>query len=191
VVRGRQILLGKGARRLKFQPIELPGAFVITPEPHRDERGLFARIWCSREFEEHGLDPRLVQCSLSFNPVKGTLRGLHYQVEPHAEAKCIRCTRGSIYDVIVDLRTTSPTFKQWRSFELTADNRLALYVPEGMAHGFQTLAPDTEVMYHMSEFHHPDSARGVRWDDPAFGIAWPPDERTMSDRDRQYPDFDQ
>lgn len=176
---------------MKFQPIELLGAFVITPEPHRDERGWFARIWCTREFEEHGLDPRLVQCSLSFNPVKGTLRGLHYQVEPHAEAKCVRCTRGAIYDVILDLRATSPTFKQWRSFELTADNRLALYLPEGMAHGFQTLVPDTEVMYHMSEFYHPESARGVRWDDPAFGIAWPPDQRTMSDRDRLFPDFDQ
>lgn len=176
---------------MKFQPTELLGAFVITPEPHRDERGLFARIWCAREFEENGLDPRLAQCSLSFNPIKGTLRGLHYQVEPHAEAKCVRCTRGAIYDVILDLRATSPTFKQWRSFELTADNRLALYLPEGMAHGFQTLVPDTEVMYHMSEFYHPESARGVRWDDPAFGIAWPPDQRTMSDRDRLFPDFDQ
>jgi len=176
---------------VKFQPTELLGAFVITPEPHRDERGLFARIWCAREFEENGLDPRLAQCSVSFNPIKGTLRGLHYQVEPHAEAKCVRCTRGAIYDVILDLRATSPTFKQWRSFELTADNRLALYLPEGMAHGFQTLVPDTEVMYHMSEFYHPESARGVRWDDPAFGIAWPPDQRTMSDRDRLFPDFDQ
>lgn len=176
---------------MKFQPTELLGAFVITPEPHRDERGLFARIWCAREFEENGLDPRLAQCSVSFNPIKGTLRGLHYQVEPHAEAKCVRCTRGAIYDVILDLRATSPTFKQWRSFELTADNRLALYLPEGMAHGFQTLVPDTEVMYHMSEFYHPESARGVRWDDPAFGIAWPPDQRTMSDRDRLFPDFDQ
>lgn len=176
---------------MKFQPTELLGAFVITPEPHRDERGLFARIWCAREFEENGLDPRLAQCSLSFNPIKGTLRGLHYQVEPHAEAKCVRCTRGAIYDVILDLRATSPTFKQWRSFELTADNRLALYLPEGMAHGFQTLVPDTEVMYHMSEFYHPESARGVRWDDPAFGIAWPSDQRTMSDRDRLFPDFDQ
>jgi len=176
---------------VKFQPTELLGAFVITPEPHRDERGLFARIWCAREFEENGLDPRLAQCSVSFNPIKGTLRGLHYQVEPHAEAKCVRCTRGAIYDVILDLRSTTPTFEQWLSFELTADNRLALYLPEGMAHGFQTLVPDTEVMYHMSEFYHPESARGVRWDDPAFGIAWPPDQRTMSDRDRLFPDFDQ
>ena len=137
----------------------------------------------------HGLDPRLVQCNISFNRKRGTLRGMHYQAAPHGEAKLIRCTRGAIYDVIVDLHRDSPAFKKWVAAELTAENRSMLFVPEGLAHGFQTLEDDTEVFYQMSEFYHPESARGVRWDDPAFGIRWPLAQPIMSDKDRGYEDF--
>ncbi len=173
-----------------FLETSLPGAFVIEPERLEDARGFFARTWCAREAEKHGLAPRLVQCSVSFNARKGTLRGLHYQIAPHEEAKVVRCTRGSIYDVILDLRPTSATFKHHVAVVLSADNRRALYVPEGYAHGFQTLEDDTEVFYQMSEYYAPQATRGVRWDDAAFGIAWPPEgERVMSDRDRSYPDF--
>jgi dTDP-4-dehydrorhamnose 3,5-epimerase len=172
-----------------FVPTALPDAFVIEPERREDQRGFFARTWCAREFEARGLNPRLVQCSVSFNKRKGTLRGMHYQVAPHQEAKLVRCTMGAIHDVIIDLRPTSPTYKQHVAVRLTAENRRMLYVPEGVAHGFQTLADDTEVFYQMSEFHSPEHARGVRWDDPVFAIAWPPDERIINDRDRGYPDF--
>lgn len=176
---------------MRFTPTPLPGAFVIDAEPVEDERGSFARTWCAREMEAHGLDPRLVQASVSFNRLAGTLRGMHWQAEPHGEAKVVRCTRGRIHDVILDLRPSSPSFRRWFAAELTADNRRALYVPPGVAHGFQTLEDASEVLYQMSEFHHPGSARGVRWDDPAFGIAWPPAERrTISARDLGYADFD-
>jgi dTDP-4-dehydrorhamnose 3,5-epimerase len=163
--------------------------FRIEPEKRQDERGFFARTWCRDEFAEHGLDSRLVQCSVSFNAKRGTLRGLHYQAAPHAEAKLVRCTRGAIYDVAVDLRPDSPTFLRHAAAVLSADNYAMLYIPEGCAHGFQTLAEASEVVYQMSEFYRPESARGVRWDDPAFAIAWPPDQRTIAERDRQYPDF--
>jgi dTDP-4-dehydrorhamnose 3,5-epimerase len=172
-----------------FTETGVPGAFVVEPELLRDERGFFARIWCAREFAEHGLNPRLVQCSVSVSERKGTLRGLHYQAPPHAEAKLVRCTRGAIWDVIVDLREDSPAFLGHVAMELSAENRRMLYVPEGVAHGFQTLEDGSEVAYQMSAFHAPSHGRGVRWDDPAFAIAWPPGERIISDRDRAYPDF--
>lgn len=162
---------------------------MIEPERLEDERGFFARAWCQREFESHGLSPRLVQCDISFNTKKGTLRGMHYQVAPHEEAKLVRCTMGAIYDVIINLRPDLPTFKQWVAVELTANNRRMLYVPEGFAHGFQTLVDHTEVSYQMTEFYHPESARGVRWDDPAFAIEWPLADPILSEKDRTYPDF--
>jgi dTDP-4-dehydrorhamnose 3,5-epimerase len=172
-----------------FVPTALPGAFVVEPERREDQRGFFARTWCAREFEAHGLNPRLAQCSVSFSKRKGTLRGMHYQVAPYQEAKLVRCTMGAIHDVIIDLRPTSPAYKQHLAVVLTAENRRMLYVPEGFAHGFQTLADDTEVFYQMSEFYSPDHARGIRWDDPAFALVWPPDDRIIIDRDQSYPDF--
>jgi dTDP-4-dehydrorhamnose 3,5-epimerase len=167
----------------------LSGAFVIDPEPQEDARGLFARTWCQRELEASGLDTRMAQCSTSFNKRKGTLRGLHYQVAPAAETKIVRCTRGSLYDVVVDLRPSSPTFLGHVGIVLTADNRKMVYVPSGCAHGFQTLEDDTEIFYQISEFWAPEHARGVRWDDPLLAIAWPQDQRTIIERDRNYPDF--
>jgi dTDP-4-dehydrorhamnose 3,5-epimerase len=172
-----------------FVPTRLAGAYVIEPERREDERGFFARTWCSRAFEAQGLNPNLVQCSVSFNRRKGTLRGMHYQAAPYAEAKLVRCTRGAAYDVIVDLRPDSGTFRRWVAVELTEENRRAVYAPEGCAHGFQTLVDGCELFYQMSESFRPDLARGVRWDDPAFGIEWPPGPRILSDRDRTYPDF--
>jgi dTDP-4-dehydrorhamnose 3,5-epimerase len=169
-----------------FTETKLKGAFVIDIEPREDERGFFARSWCEDEFKEHGLNPRLAQCNISFNKKRGTLRGMHYQIEPFPEAKVVRCTMGAIYDVILDLRPESPTFKQWFAVELTAENRRALYVPEGFAHGFQTLVDNTEVFYQMSEFHHPECARGVRWDDLAFGIEWPVAISRISKADEKY-----
>ncbi len=172
-----------------FIPTRLAGAFILEPEKQEDDRGFFARTWCQRELEAHGLNPRLVQCSISFNKKKGTLRGLHFQSAPHEEAKLVRCTMGAIYDVILDLRGHSPTFKEHVAVVLSAENRKMLYVPEGLAHGFQTLEDHTEVFYQMSEFYVPASAGGVRWDDPAFGIQWPAADRIISERDRSYPDF--
>ena len=172
-----------------FVETKLKGAFVVEPERKEDERGFFARTWCQQEFEQHGLNPHLVQCSLSYNPKKGALRGMHYQIAPYAEAKLVRCTMGAIYDVILDLRPASGTFKKWIAVELTAENRKALYIPEGFAHGFQTLTNATEVLYMMSEFFHPECARGVCWDDAAFAISWPPGPRIISPKDQQYPDF--
>lgn len=173
-----------------FIETPLKDAFILEPERIEDERGFFARTWCQREFKERGLNSNLVQCNLSFNHKKGTLRGMHYQVKPHEEAKLVRCTKGSIYDVIIDIRPDSPTFKQWIAAELTVENRKMLYIPEGFAHGFQTLEDKTEVFYQMSEFYASDCAKGVRWNDPVFGIEWPvADERIISQRDLQYPDF--
>jgi dTDP-4-dehydrorhamnose 3,5-epimerase len=174
---------------MDYHETKLPGVLEIRIAPQQDDRGFFARTWCQTEFEEHGLSSRLVQCSLSFSTQKGTLRGIHYQLAPHAEIKVVRCTRGSIYDVVVDLRVDSPTFKNWIAVVLTSENRNMLYVPEGCAHGFLTLEDHTEVFYQMSESYHAESARGVRWDDPAFGIAWPENVRVISERDRTYPDF--
>jgi dTDP-4-dehydrorhamnose 3,5-epimerase len=170
-----------------FVETKLKGAFIIEPERLEDERGFFARMCCQREFEARGLNPRLVQCSISFNRKKGTLRGMHYQVAPHAEAKLVRCTMGAVHDVILDLRQDSTTFKQWVAVKLTPENRSMLFIPEGLAHGFQTLEDNTEVFYQMSEFYHPERERGVRWDDPAFRIEWPLDEKpVLSEKDRRY-----
>lgn len=174
---------------MKFSTTALAGAYIIDIEPVTDERGFFAKSWCRREFEKYGLNSNLAQCGISFNKKRGTLRGMHHQAKPHEEAKVVRCTRGAVYDVIVDLHSESPTFKQWIAVELNAENRRMLYIPPGFAHGFQSLMDDTEVFYQISEFYHPDFARGVRWDDPAFGIQWPPAERIISDKDRQYQDF--
>lgn len=167
----------------------MKGAFLIQLEPKQDSRGFFARTFCQREFAEHGLDAQVAQCNVSFNPRKGTLRGMHYQAKPYEEAKVVRCTMGRIYDVIIDLRRESPTFKKSFGVELTAQDRNMLYVPRGFGHGFQTLENDAEIFYQISEFYSPDHERGVRWNDPAFGIEWPPDERIISERDQNYPDF--
>ena len=174
-----------------FVETDLPDAFVVELERRADDRGFFARAWCRREFEGHGLSGRISQCNLSFNYRAGTLRGLHYQVAPSEEAKLIRCTRGAIYDVIVDLRPRSPTFRRWIGVELTPENGRALYVPEGFAHGYQTLVDETETLYQVSDFYAPDAERGLRWDDPAFGIAWPETaQRIISAKDRTWPDFE-
>jgi dTDP-4-dehydrorhamnose 3,5-epimerase len=172
-----------------FAETGLPGAMVVEPECHVDERGMFARIWCAKEFAEHGLNSRLVQCSTSFNNRKGTLRGMHFQKAPHEEAKLVRCTRGAIYDVIVDLRPDSLTYLQHLAIELTQDNRKMLYIPEGCAHGFQTLADGSEVHYQISEYYSPESSAGFRWNDATFGINWPLGVSVISHRDRNYSDF--
>jgi dTDP-4-dehydrorhamnose 3,5-epimerase len=175
--------------RVKFVPTALSGAVVVEPECLADERGFFARTWCAREFEAHGLKDVIAQCSISFNRRKGTLRGLHYQTPPREEAKLVRCTMGAIYDVVVDLRPSSPTYLKHAAIELTQDNRKMLYVPEGCAHGFQTLVDGTEVAYQMSEYYSPDCSTGHRWNDPAFGIDWPLAVSVISQRDSSYPDF--
>jgi len=172
-----------------FHETAIEGVWVVEPERLEDERGFFARTWDTREFAHRGLNGRLVQCSISYNGRRGTLRGLHYQAAPHEEAKLVRCTAGAVYDVAVDLRVGSRTQCRWVGVELSAQNRLALYVPEGCAHGFLTLADDTEVAYQMSDFYAPDSSRGVRHDDPAFAIDWPGDVVVVNERDRSYPDF--
>lgn len=174
---------------MRFRETALAGAYLIETEPHTDARGFFARVWCAREFAQHGLLAPPVQSSVSFNRRKGTLRGLHYQVPPSREAKLVRCTAGAIYDVIVDLRPKSQTHLQHIGVTLSGENHSSLYIPPGLAHGFQTLADDTEVVYMMTDFYAPELARGVRWDDPAFGIVWPPDERTIAQRDLDYADF--
>ena len=172
-----------------FQPTPIRGACVVRPVMMSDERGFFARTWCRREFAEHGIDREVVQCGLSHNPRRGTLRGMHYQVAPHAEAKLVRCTRGSLHDVIIDLRPDSPSFRRHFGLELNAEERIALFVPEGCAHGYLTLEDDTEVSYQMSADYDPPSARGVRWDDPAFGLVWPGPVLVIAERDRTYPDY--
>ena len=174
---------------MNFFPTKLSGVFEVGIEPHADNRGFFARAWCQKEFEGQGLNARLVQCSISFNTRKGTLRGIHHQVEPYAETKLVRCTRGAIYDVVVDLRPDSPTFKQWIAVVLTAEKRNLVYVPEHCGHGFLTLEDETEVFYQISEFYNPEAARGFRWNDPAFQIVWPGRVEVISERDRTYPDF--
>lgn len=172
-----------------FTPTRLAGVWLIELEPRRDERGFFARTWCRRELEEHGLDPALAQESLSYNRRRGTLRGLHFQRPPHAETKIVSCPRGAIFDVVVDLRPDSPTFRAWQGFELDDENRRALYVPKGFAHGFQTLADDTEIAYRISEFYAPDAAAGCRYDDPAFGIEWKLPVAIIAERDLSWPPF--
>jgi dTDP-4-dehydrorhamnose 3,5-epimerase len=172
-----------------FSESKLRGVYEIRLQPKSDERGFFARSWCREEFERHGLNSKLVQCNVSFNTRKGTLRGIHYQAVPYEEAKLVRCTKGGVYDVVIDLRSDSPKFKQWVSVTLTAIERNAIYVPEGCGHGFLTLEDETEVFYQMSESYNAESARGVRWDDRAFGITWPVPVVSISERDRTYPDF--
>lgn len=172
-----------------FTETKLKGAFLIEPKKFEDARGFFATSWSAREFESHGISPRLVDCNISYNVSKGTLRGMHFQREPHPQAKLVRCTRGRIYDVAIDLRPDSPTFRQWAGAELTAENHLMLFIPEGFAHGFLTLEDDTEVFYQVSEVYSPECADGVRWNDPAFGVEWPGEVRVIIERDRDYPDF--
>lgn len=172
-----------------FTETKLKGAFIINVEPIEDERGLFARSWCREEFEAHGLNPELAQCNISFNKKKGTLRGMHYQKPPHEEVKLVRCTLGAIFDVIIDLRSDSPTCKQWLGEKLTAQNRRMLYIPKGFAHGFLTLENDTEVFYQMSTPYAPESSSGVRWDDPAINIIWPRQPQIISQQDQSYTDF--
>jgi dTDP-4-dehydrorhamnose 3,5-epimerase len=175
---------------MTFHETKIAGVFEIRLEPKPDERGFFARSWCREEFEDHGLNPKLVQCSISYNTRKGTLRGIHYQAAPYPETKVVRCTRGAIYDVVLDLRPQSPTFRDWIAVVLTAENRNMVYVPEGCAHGFLTLKDESEVLYQISEFYDAESARGVRWDDPTFQIAWPDKVEVISERDRTYPNFE-
>jgi dTDP-4-dehydrorhamnose 3,5-epimerase len=177
---------------VRFLPTPLHGAWVIELEPIVDDRGWFARSFDAEQFREHGLNPEVVQSNISFNARQGTLRGMHYQADPHAESKLVRCVRGAIFDVAVDLREDSPTFCSWHAVELSAENRLALYIPPGMAHGFQTLSNDCLVLYEMGARYAPEAGRGVRWDDPAFGIEWPhaPGGRIMSHKDRDYPNFE-
>jgi len=196
-----------------FKETKLKGAYTIRLEPQEDERGFFARSFCLDEFKKNGIDFNIVQCNISYNREKGTLRGMHYQIAPHQEAKLVSCIRGAIYDVIIDLRQDSPTYCQWFAVELTAhfhshnhppahslinpfthspmnpSTHQLLYIPQGFAHGFQTLEDDSVVFYQMSEFYHPEAARGVRWDDKAFGIKWLLSERIMSKKDISYPDF--
>ncbi|MFL5941901.1 MAG: dTDP-4-dehydrorhamnose 3,5-epimerase [Gaiellaceae bacterium] len=178
--RGRTLIVRAGS---------LDGFHVIEPERHLDERGSFERMYCRRDYAEHGIDFEPVQISVSANARRGTLRGLHFQAEPHAEAKVVSCTRGSAFDVAVDLRRSSPTYGRWESVELSRENGRGVYVPAGCAHGFQTLEDDTELLYLISEFYDPELQRGVRWDDPALDIEWPGEPAVMSERDRDFPDF--
>jgi dTDP-4-dehydrorhamnose 3,5-epimerase len=172
-----------------FNETKLKGAFVIEPEILIDDRGAFARTFCQRDFEDHELNGHISQCSISLNTMKNTLRGMHYQKKPCAEAKLVRCSLGLIYDVIVDLRHDSSTFKQWASVEISGENKKMVYVPEGFAHGFQTLTDNTEVVYQMSQFYSPDHADGFRWNDPYFNIEWPSTKLVISTKDQNYPDF--
>lgn len=172
-----------------LQPTNVAGVLLIEPQRQTDQRGFFARTYCREEFEAAGLVTEYLQCSVSFNPTSGTLRGMHYQAEPHGETKLIRCTRGAICDVLVDLRESSPTFLQHAKVELSPGNLQLLYVPEGIAHGFLTLSENSEVSYQISSDYHAESARGVRWNDPIFGIDWPAEPQVISARDRDYPDY--
>lgn len=174
---------------MRFVETNLSGAYVIEPHKHEDRRGFFARCWCEKEFEERGLNPRVVQTNISFNKSRGTLRGLHRQLAPHAESKLVRCTAGAIYDVIVDMRPSSPTYKQWLGVYLTADNHKLLYVPQHFAHGFITIEDNTEVTYQVSQFYTPEVEWGARYDDPAFAIEWPIPAVVLSDKDQQWPAF--
>jgi dTDP-4-dehydrorhamnose 3,5-epimerase len=175
--------------QMKLSNSPLPGVFVIDIEPIKDDRGMFARCWCKDEFEQQGLRTELSQCSISFNQSKATLRGMHYQLTPHEEIKIVRCTRGSIFDVVIDLRPESTTFKQWFGTSLSAENHRMLYIPEGLAHGFVTLEPQTEVFYQISVPYEPGSARGVRWNDSCFNINWPIEPTVISSKDLNYPNF--
>lgn len=174
---------------MRFRETKIQGAFVIDIEEQKDERGFFARSWCQKEFEAHGLNSRVVQCNIGFSPEKGTIRGIHFQQAPHAEAKLVRCCRGAVYDVIVDVRPKSQTYGEWSAVELTADNHTMMYVPEGVGHGCQTLCDETEILYQTSEFYYPETATGVRYNDPAFSIEWPLAVTRISQGDTSWPDF--
>jgi dTDP-4-dehydrorhamnose 3,5-epimerase len=174
---------------LTFEPTALPGVFVVRAEPQEDARGMFARTFCAEEFRAQGLDPRVAQSSTSSTRRRGTLRGMHWQAAPWGESKLVRCVRGAVFDVAVDLRRDSPSFCRWVAFELTASGGDALYLPQGVAHGYQALQDDVELFYQMSVPYHPEAAQGVRWNDPAFGIAWPIPDPLLSARDAGYPDF--
>ena len=175
---------------MRFTETPVTGAFLIEPDSRRDDRGWFSRVWCQREFAEHGLNGTFVQCNASFSRHSGTLRGLHYQTAPYAEAKLIRCLRGAIFDVIVDVRPESSTYLRWYGTQLTPDGYTMLYVPEGCAHGYLTLEDHSEVEYPVSQFYRPDAERGIRWNDPSFAIAWPQTTtRTISVKDQSWPDF--
>jgi len=174
---------------MKFTETNIEGVYLIEIDRIEDNRGFFGRVWCRHEFAKHGLDNRIVQVNVGFSPKVGTLRGMHYQRAPHAEVKLVRCTLGAVYDVAVDLRPSSPTFCRWCGVELNAENRRSLYIPEGCAHGYQTLAPDAEIYYFTSAPYAPDHAAGVRYDDPTFGIEWPLPVGLISDTDRSWPDF--
>lgn len=174
---------------MKFTQTKISGAYLIEIEPISDERGFFGRSFCTQEFQQHGLESNFNQCNVSFSARKGTIRGMHYQIPPYSETKLVRCTQGAIYDVIVDLRLDSPTFKQWVAMELTADNHRMFYIPHGCAHGLQTLADNTEVFYQMAGTYYVEAARGVRWNDHSFGIEMPLPVSIINNRDRDYPDF--
>lgn len=174
---------------MKFTALPVEGSYLVEPEASCDERGFFARTFCRDEFSAHGLNAGLVQCSVSYNRRSRTLRGMHYQKSPHEEVKLVRCTAGTVLDVILDLRRQSPSYLRWSGLELRADNHKSVYIPAGCAHGFLTLADNSEVFYQMSESYHPESAAGVRWDDPVFGIEWPTTDVIISDRDREYPSW--
>ncbi|HYC02721.1 MAG TPA: dTDP-4-dehydrorhamnose 3,5-epimerase [Azospirillaceae bacterium] len=174
---------------MKFTPLAIPGAWQLDVDRHEDERGFFARSWCAEEFAAHGLNAGFIQSSVSYNRRRGTLRGMHLQRDPHGEEKLVRCTAGAMYDVLLDLRPDSPAYLRWAAVELTADNRRSVYIPKGVAHGFQTLSDDSEVLYCMTVTFHPAASMGVRWNDPAFAIDWPVAEITISDRDAAYPDY--
>ncbi|WP_226643259.1 dTDP-4-dehydrorhamnose 3,5-epimerase [Mesobacillus subterraneus] len=171
---------------MKFIELDLAGAYLIEMDLIDDDRGFFARSFCSEEFELQGLSSKFVQCNISHNKVKGTLRGMHYQVNPYDEAKLVRCTHGALYDVIIDLRPESSTYKEWIAVELTCDNHRQLFIPEGFAHGYQTLVDNTQVFYQMSQYYHPSSARGIRWNDPAFNIEWPINHPIVNERDKSF-----
>jgi len=175
---------------MKFTETKLKGAFVVEIEKLADDRGFFARSWCEKEFEAQGLTSRVMQTNVSFNHKKATLRGMHYQIAPYQESKLVRCTCGAIYDVIIDLRPDSATYKQWTGVELTADNYTMFFVPEDFAHGFITLMDDTEITYQVSQFYTPGSEKGIRFNDPAFNIQWPLEVKVISNKDRNWPDFE-
>jgi dTDP-4-dehydrorhamnose 3,5-epimerase len=174
---------------MRFSPLDIASAYLVELEPHHDERGFFARTFCEEELARHGLPVRFPQCNLSHNPASGTLRGMHYAVSPSQESKLVRCSVGAIHDVLLDVRPGSPTFGKWIGLELSRENGRALFVPPGVAHGFLTLQDDTDVIYQMGEIYRADLARGLRWNDAAFGVVWPSEPRVVSERDATYPDF--
>lgn len=175
-----------------FEETKLNGSYIIHPERLEDDRGFFSRVWCRKEFEQHGLISEFVQCNISYNKSRGTLRGMHYQAKPYEETKLVRCTTGAIVDIIIDVRADSPTYKDWISVELSAENRTMLYIPQGFAHGFVTLADNVEIFYQMSEFYTPGEERGIRWDDPLFQIEWPlRDSLIILEKDRVWPDYEE